>query len=83
MDEWISVKDRLPALDAENCCMDESDFGRYSDPVLIFDEDEAVITAGVYDGQKQEWSDARNGGEMFGVTHWMPLPAPPKGATEP
>jgi Protein of unknown function (DUF551) len=78
MSEWISVKDRPPLLDAENCCMEEDEYGRYSEPVFVFDEDEATVTTAVYDGQKHEWLDARNGGQMFGVTHWMPLPEPPE-----
>jgi hypothetical protein len=83
---WRDVTQELPPLDAENCCMDESDYGRYSQAVIVFDEDEAAITSAVYDGRKQEWTDARNGGEMFGITHWRtilePLSAPKPAATE-
>lgn len=56
--------------------MDEEDYGRYSDVVLVFEEDEGIVTTGVYDA-RDGWSDARNGGELFGVTHWIYLPKPP------
>lgn len=77
MPEWIQIP-QFPPLDAENCCMDEADYGRYSNRVLAFDEDEACQIVAVYDGRKDEWSDARNGGELFGVTHWKPLDKDPE-----
>jgi hypothetical protein len=79
---WISVEESLPPLDADNCCMDESEYDRYSDPVMVFDEDDAAIAVACYDGEKKEWADARNGGVMLGVTLWMPLPAPPTDSTK-
>jgi hypothetical protein len=53
MSEWISVEQELPPLDAENCCMDEEDYGRFSDPVLVFDEDR-TLSGGTVDLQQQQ-----------------------------
>ena len=77
--EWISVKDRLPEgmdrvlalfedggiMDAqyEDCIDDESRFGTYRG---YYDPD----TLGFVDG---EWIPYEC------VTHWQPLPEPPKG----
>ena len=77
--EWISVNDRLPEgmdrvlvlfenggiMDAqyEGCIDDESRFGTYRE---YYDPD----TLGFVDG---EWIPYEC------VTHWMPLPQPPKG----
>jgi hypothetical protein len=61
--EWISVKDRLP----------ESN-------------DTHLIIAGVtkwydvchYDLDRGVWYDCIDYDDVDGVTHWMPLPEPPK-----
>lgn len=76
MSDWISVKVRLPDLNAENCCMDEEDYGRFSERLLIFDEMRAEWICGGYDGKQNKWQDDA-GDELFDVTHWQPLPAPP------
>jgi len=79
MADWISIEAHLPPLDADSCCMDEEDFGRYSDPVLVWDEmDGRALVAG-YDGRKKEWT-ADSGDTLHDVTHWMPLPEAPKTA---
>ena len=66
--EWISVKDRLPNLsDFENellCC-----FKGWDDMYFM-----RILE---YDANYEEWSDWQ--GEVYkNVTHWMPLPKPPK-----
>jgi hypothetical protein len=65
--EWISVKDRLP------------------------DEDEDVLAFGYYHETfqtlichyrsdfKGQWFTSVAGQQVYEVTHWMPLPQPPKG----
>lgn len=75
-DGWIEIKEgcKMPPLDAENCCMDEEDYGRFSDPVLVFDEDMATVLRAIYDGKKAEWSDATDADILHGVTRWQPLP---------
>jgi Protein of unknown function (DUF551) len=77
MSDWTSVDTKLPELDAENCCMDEEDYGRFSNPVLVFDEDYGRALVAVFDGRKVKW-EADNGDKLRGVTHWMSLPASPE-----
>jgi hypothetical protein len=74
--EWISVKDRLPE-DGETVIVSDNVFGKDFSSVAwcaigginFMDNDE-----GVY------WADVGTN-EVFGadVTHWMPLPDPPRG----
>lgn len=52
MDNWISVKDRLP------------EYGRY---VLVYSADDDFMTV-----------EARHHFGLFQITHWMPLPEPPR-----
>jgi hypothetical protein len=61
--EWISVKDRLP--ENEKC-------------VLVYSQDGGVAE-GKYNARFNEWVQFRwNVTELKNVTHWMPLPEPPK-----
>lgn len=62
--EWISVKDRLP----ENIC-----------PVLVALDGISIAFNGWYHDGK--WWTVGAGTRPFTqkVTHWMPLPQPPKG----
>ena len=65
MSEWISVKDRLPDT---------------SKRVLICLL-EICVTEGHYNHGKKLWrmhNEMR--GEVLSVSHWMPLPDPPKEA---
>lgn len=62
--EWISVKDELP----------ETKYGTWSKGDCL------VLTLYNYEiGRTKdgEWVDMNND-TLEGVTHWMPLPAPPK-----
>lgn len=73
--EWISVQDRLPNIE---------------DPVLLlvcgkitqgylfndFEFDECSMEQKPYQGFQNEFSDDCL--EWMDVTHWMPLPKPPK-----
>lgn len=70
MSKWISVEDRLP-----------DGFGWF----LVFDEsmaDNHEITLGFYEGvgSMVDWLpiDQRIDTDSMQVTHWMPLPEPPK-----
>ena len=73
--EWISVKDRLPDLDAEVLVyVNGNSFnnGPYSDIGISY------LTK--YYGDRYEgwdWSCTMSNQEV--VTHWMLLPEPPKG----
>ncbi len=69
MQEWISVKDRLP---------EDSNDG-FADAVLVTDgfvQHMAYFVGG-------EWRFAESGEikelMWYRITHWMPLPHPPKG----
>ena len=73
--EWISVEDRLPLLTEEQISMGHY-FGETFVPefnVMILGATRATTL--YFDGEK--WYDE----ELipYTVTHWMPLPEPPKG----
>ena len=69
MQEWISVKDRLPEYSNDG----------FADAVLVTDgfvQHMAYFAGG-------EWRFAESGEikepMWYRITHWMPLPQPPKG----
>ena len=62
--EWISVKDSLPEDSVEVNLHTRS----------------GVVGTGFYDKQTKSWVQCCSGGSLVvDVTHWMPLPEPPKG----
>lgn len=61
--QWVSVKDRLPAT---------------RKTVLIYDEYEGV-SAGYYDSYYAKFRSIEDIYRSCNVTHWQPLPEPPKG----
>lgn len=62
--EWISVKDRLP--ESKKC-------------VLMYSANGGVAE-GEYDESTKKWCQFRwSVCDVRKVTHWMPLPNPPKG----
>lgn len=63
-DKWISVEERLPHV---------------SDEVLCYIKEYDSIDIYYYTGT-DEWDNDRYCGstKYIGVTHWMPLPEPPK-----
>lgn len=66
VNEWVSVKDRLPEY-----------FGTFV--VALKDMNGYCSTnAAYYDYSQQRWRGLPIGAEDE-VTHWMPLPEPPKG----
>ena len=72
--EWISVKDRLP--DCEQ--------GAESEAVLFITKQGFMYTGyygcgGIFhDRYFREFKNATEGYDISNVTHWMPLPEPPK-----
>lgn len=69
MSEWISVKDKLPDKGDQVLCYGE-------EPNNIHD-DGLPFKTGIYDGKN--WiSDHFCESSYIEVTHWMPLPEPPK-----
>lgn len=62
-DKWVSVKDRLPEKQGEYIAFDgKSVFGAYYE-------------GGTLD---TKWTDTTEWYRDYVVTHWMPLPKPPK-----
>lgn len=67
--EWTSVKDKLPELI----------YGASSDYVLVY-----ILTGGhsiayyTKDGWAYGYGDLMNSSDIKNLTHWMPLPEPPK-----
>jgi hypothetical protein len=78
MDEWISVKDRLPKPNVYVLWASRKEPGNFLRPVV----------EGYYElwtNGMQFWRESIMPSIPFSlseVTHWQPLPAPPKGATE-
>jgi len=72
-EQWISVKYKLPEYDPNN-----------DKPVIVSGIDEGgryVYYAHVHEYGKEETSDkifSIPGWSEMNVTHWMPLPEPPK-----
>lgn len=62
--EWIPVEERLP--------------GQYYKDVLVYDKRDGVQFIAVLT-HKGEWLIPHYEGYIFNITHWMPLPEPPKG----
>ena len=76
MSEWISVKDRLPEklptkIKIPYLCDGESI------RVLLYSAKEEKEYAGYYDYQLRRFFTVDDS-VIGGVTHWMPLPEPPK-----
>ena len=66
--EWISVDDRLPQVDGEHLCR-----------LMAYDEDQIFHEVGAWFGAGDEFNFAVDSiCDRHVVTHWMPLPAPPK-----
>jgi hypothetical protein len=72
MSEWIDVNDRLPEPSEEPI-----ECSGYSEYVLIYD---GHIYLGRYYFPIREFVlDNERESVAYSVTHWMPLPTPPKG----
>ena len=76
--EWISVNDRLPIEEAK---AHEHEWpGEYCE-FLVMIEKGSLPTTLYYDLEENEWFRINTASERetYEVTHWMPLPLPPKG----
>lgn len=72
MIQWIDVNDRLP---------EPVDQGTYSDWVLVFPYDPKSppdTLIGVYAFHRQRFETGSGEPYERAITHWMPLPEPPK-----
>lgn len=67
---WISVDERLPEVDAR---YDEYE---YSAELIVYDGSQKRVA--YYCHTTKEWRDSRYEDDIIEVTHWMPLPEPPK-----
>lgn len=67
-DKWISVEERLPSEDEQRDEYEELV------PFLVVERDTKYPYRAFYDGN--EWGDGLM--KIRGITHWMPLPEPPK-----
>jgi hypothetical protein len=76
--EWISVKDRLPIEEAkayeQEWCEEYCEF-------LVMIERGLLPNTLYYDLENNEWFIINTAleRETYKVTHWMPFPQPPKG----
>lgn len=64
---WISVEDELPPKKT----------GELSDKVLVYDAENNRVGASWYIHSTGKWFNGWDG-----ITHWMPLPAPPEKGVE-
>ncbi len=68
MAEWISVKDRLPEKEQEVLCYCGEFIGDLIKVYTYMGNDKWEDDYGYFGSAKEE-----------GISHWMPLPEPPKG----
>lgn len=86
MIDWIKVSDQMPDEKTPVLCCNSENFCPYSEHMDYSDDDLFVSDfkvhhcIGIFDGKKiktyNHCCDYLGGGN---VTHWMPLPKPPKG----
>lgn len=85
MSEWISVEDALPEQDGEYLAYEKYQFLSDKGYMCIRSFSHNLENIDEYDfyGEEREgWYNFDNEYGYFetdGVTHWMPLPQPPKG----
>lgn len=75
--EWISVKDRLPPNSDEVLLYCQNDIvqGYLKDGIY---KGSIMVTDNMYDGYVNDRKICNQGGFDDFITHWMPLPGPPK-----
>ena len=81
MNEWISVKDRLPEKGGKYLCVRSDSWGQHID-ILEFAPNLHKLDKYDFAGKKRPgWCDYDSEWgwtEFDDVTHWMPLPEMPK-----
>ena len=73
--EWISVKDRLPVEDGKYLTYWIDNGATYGMDVQRFSKNPRIVK-GMYGNSYLHWS--KQTWDDYCVTHWMPLPEPPK-----
>ena len=74
---WVSVKERLPSeLPKDNGAWSKE--VRPSEIVLVKRKDLKDLQAAWYSYEYKCWTNAEETHSFSGVTHWQPLPEPPK-----
>jgi hypothetical protein len=78
--KWIPVTERLP--DIGGCCLVVVKYKYDFEKEYNYDTDVATFNFGYdceyIDGQWNTYVDWDEGQQYIHVTHWMPLPEPPK-----
>ena len=76
--QWIPVTERLPEMQTYTSD-DPNDYWEYdcSQMVLAYTDDGVRVVECCKDNVGLHW--CTEGGTDYNVTHWMPLPEPPKG----
>lgn len=81
MNEWISVKDRLPNEKGEYLCYFQASYGEWINISKFSFNLEEVDSFDFYGKNRNGWYgyDSEWGYfERDNITHWMPLPEAPK-----
>lgn len=78
-EKWISVHDRLP--DRAGLMPDESEYVLVSEQYVSYDGEKLGSYVSICGFTANGWDEWDNFGQVKPerITHWMPLPAPPKG----
>ena len=82
VNEWISVKDRLPDKDGAYLVFEKGSYGNQIRTLRFAKDGRKVDKYDFHRGWKNVWYryDSEWGHiTIDSVTHWMPLPQPPKG----
>ena len=76
---WISVKDRLPEIDEDVLILYESKVLRKIGYAITFLKDSFYFGSTLIPYQTPQWNEPwQYFRENNSITHWMPLPEPPK-----
>ena len=75
MSEWISVKDRLPKLPNAKWC-ERAVIVYAGDRVMPMVYERAIVRGKALERWKWVWGRIYD--DPQSITHWMPLPEPPK-----